>query len=119
LPSIRGVIMKKAMFERDILYPTQNPLEPGSVNVTVYPPENTGGLPIVVKAKTNHNPVDYLIDIISIMQTDIFDRIRIDIRSQGIIYFVPYDKNISSVRVKFAEKDNYSIEEVLDADILI
>ena len=44
--------MKKAMFERDILYPTQNPLEPGSVNVKVYPPENTGGLPIVVKAKT-------------------------------------------------------------------
>ncbi len=116
---IRGVIMKKAMFERDILYPTQNPLEPGSVNVTVYSPENTGGLPIVVKAKTNHNPVDYVIEIVGILQTDIFDRIRIDIRSKGIIYFVTYDKNISPVRVKFVEKDNYIIEEVLDADILI
>ncbi len=111
--------MKKAMFERDILYPTQNPLEPGSVNVTVYPPENTGGLPIVIKAKTYHNPVDYVMEIIGILQTDIFDRIRIDIRSKGIIYFVPYDKNVSSVRVKFTEKDNYNIEEVLDVDILI
>lgn len=119
LPLLRGVIMKKAMFERDILYPTQNPLEPGSVHVIVYSPENTGGLPIVVKAKTNNNPVDYVVDIVSILQTDIFDRTRIDIRSKGIIYFVPYDKNISPVRVKFTEKDNYIIEEVLDADILI
>ena len=111
--------MKKAMFERDILYPTQNPLEPGSVNVTVYSPEITGGLPIVVKAKTNNNPVDYVVEIVSILQTDIFDRTRIDIRSKGIIYFVPYDKNISPVRVKFTEKDNYIIEEVLDVNILI
>ena len=63
--------MKKAMFERDFLYPTKNPLEPGSVNVKVYPPKNTGGLPIVVKAKTNHNPLDYVIDIVGILQTDI------------------------------------------------
>ncbi|MGI6122840.1 MAG: hypothetical protein ACOYIG_01455 [Acetivibrionales bacterium] len=110
--------MNKAMFERYILYPTQNPLEPGSAHVTVYPPENSGGLPIVIKAKTNHNPVDYVIEIISILQTDVFDRIRIDIRSKGIIYFVPFEKNISPVRVKFTEKDNYTIEEVLDADIL-
>lgn len=116
---IRGVKMKKAMFERDILYPTQNPLEPGSVHVTVYSPENTGGLPIVIRAKTNHNPVDYVAEIVGILQTDVFDRIRIDIRSKGIIYFVPYDMNISPVRVKFAEKDNYIIEEVIDADILI
>lgn len=111
--------MKKAMFERDILYPTQKPLEPGSAHVTVYSPENTGRLPIIVEAKTNHNLVDYLAEIVGILQTDIFDRIRIDIRSIGVIYFVPFDKNISSARVKFTEKDNYIIEEVLDADILI
>jgi hypothetical protein len=116
---IRGVIMKKAMFERDILYPTQNPLEPGSVQVTVYSPENTGGLPIVIKAKTNHNPVDYVMEIISILQTDIFDRIRIDIRTSGIIYFVPHDKNASCCRVCFTDKDKYICEEVLDAEILI
>ena len=112
-------MMKKAMFERDILYPTQNPLVPGSAHMTVYSPEHTGGLPIVIKAKTNHNPVEYLVEIVSILQTDIFDRIRIDIRSKGIIYFVPFDKNISSVRVKFTERDNYTTEEVLDVDILI
>ncbi|HHY63824.1 MAG TPA: hypothetical protein GX501_02145 [Clostridiaceae bacterium] len=111
--------MKKAMFERDILYPTQNPLEPGSVHVTVYSPENTGGLPIVIKAKTSHNPVDYVLEIITILQTDIFDRIRIDIRSTGIIYFVPQDKTASCCRVRFTDKDKYTCEEILDAEILI
>ena len=105
-------MMKKAMFERDILYPTQNPLVPGSAHVTVYSPENTGGLPIVIKAKTNHNPVEYVVEIVSILQTDIFDRIRIDIRSKGIIYFVPFDKNITSDRVKFNERDKYTTEKV-------
>ncbi|MGI6084633.1 MAG: hypothetical protein ACOYIF_04225 [Acetivibrionales bacterium] len=113
------VIMRKAMFERDILYPTQNPMEPGSAHITVCSPENTGGLPIIVEAKTNHNPVDYLVEIVGILQADIFDRIRIDIRSKGIIYFVPSDNSISSVRVKFTDKDNYLIEEVLDVDALI
>ncbi len=111
--------MKKAMFERDILYPTQNSLEPGSVHVTVYSPENTGGLPVIVKAKTEHNPVDYITEILTILQTDVFDRIRIDIRSRGIIYFVPYDNNASCCRVFFTDKDKYTTEEVLDADILI
>lgn len=111
--------MRKAMFERDILYPTQNPLEPGSVHVTVYSPENTGGLPVVIKAKTDHNPVDYVTEILGILQTDVFDRIRIDIRTSGIIFFVPFDKNASCCRVVFTEKDKYTTEEILDADILI
>lgn len=111
--------MKKAMFERDILYPTQNLMEPGSVHVTVYSPENTGGLPIVIKAKTDHNPIDYVNEIITILQTDVFDRIRIDIRTYGIIYFVPHDQNASCCRVHFTDKDNYICEEVLDAQILI
>lgn len=111
--------MKTAMFERDILYPTQNPMEPGSVHITVYSPETTGRLPIVIKAKTNHNPVDYVLEIIGILQADVFDRIRIDIRSSGIMYFVPFDKSASCTRVNFTEKDKYTTEEVLDADILI
>lgn len=111
--------MKKAMFERDILYPTQNPLEPGSVHVTVYSPENTGGLPVIIKAKTGHNPVNYVTEILGILQTDVFDRIRIDIRSSGIIHFVSSGKNASCYRVYFTDKEKYTIEEVLDADNII
>ncbi|NLX63443.1 MAG: hypothetical protein GX022_01485 [Clostridiaceae bacterium] len=110
--------MKKAMFERDILFPTRNPVEPGSVNVTVYPPENTGALPIVVKAKTTHNLSDYVSEIVDILQLEIFDRIKLDIKSKGIIYFLPYDENEPAVRVKFTENGDYSIEEVAKADIL-
>jgi len=110
--------MKKAMFERDILFPTRNPAEPGSVNVAVYPPENSGDLPIVVKAKTNHDLSDYVSEIVDILQTEIFDRIKLDIKSKGIIYFIPYDEIGSAVRVKFNENGNYNIEEIDKADIL-
>jgi len=109
--------MKKAMFERDILFPTRNPAEPGSVNVAVYPPENTGELPIVVKAKTAHNLLDYVSEIIDILQVEIFGRIKLDIKTRGIIFFLPYDENESAVRVKFTEDGNYNIEEVNRADI--
>lgn len=115
---IRGVIMKKAIFERDILFPTRNPMEPGSVNVAVYPPENTGDLPIVVQAKTDHNLKDYVTEIVDILQTEIFDRIKMDIKSKGIIYFVPYGENDRAVSVKFDENGNYNIEEVELDDVL-
>jgi len=118
LPLIRGVIMKKAIFERDILFPTRNPMEPGSVNVAVYPPENTGDLPIVVQAKTDHNLKDYVTEIVDILQTEIFDRIKMDIKSKGIIYFVPYGENDRAVSVKFDENGNYNIEEVELDDVL-
>ena len=111
--------MRKAMFERDILYPTQSPLEPGSVHVTVYSPENTGGLPIVIKGKTAHNPADYALDIVEILQTDIFSRIRINIKEIGILYFIPIDPKCSPVKIKFAANDNYTVEEVSGEDILI
>ena len=110
--------MKKAMFERDILFPTGNPAEPGSVNVAIYPPENTGALPVAVKAKTNHDLKDYVAEIADILQIEIFDRIKLDIKSKGIIYFIPYDEIGSAVRVKFNENGNYNIEEIDKADIL-
>ena len=79
---------------------------------------------VVFGGNTRHDILTQLrMDLVNYFRgqktTDIFDRIRIDIRSKGIIYFVPFDKNISSVRVKFTERDNYTTEEVLDVDILI
>jgi hypothetical protein len=111
--------MKQAMFERDILYPTQKSFEPGSVHVTVYPPENSGGLPVVIVAKTLHNPLDYIPEILGILQADVFDRIRIDIKASGILYFKPYDQKASCCRVRYTDKDKYDIEEVLDAEPLV
>lgn len=112
-------MLKKAMFERDILYPTEKPFEPGSVHVTVYPPENTGGIPVVITAKTAHNSLEYISEILGILQTDVFDRIRIDIKVSGILYFLPYDKKTTRYRVHFEDKDKFTVEEIPETDSLI
>ncbi|MCX7772673.1 MAG: hypothetical protein N2376_06120 [Clostridia bacterium] len=110
-------MLKKAMFERDILYPTQKPFEPGSVHITVYAPESSGGIPVVIEAKTQHNPLDYIPDILSILQTDVFDRIRIDVKNSGILFFKASNGNY--FRVRFTDKDRYSVEEIHDNDPLV
>lgn len=112
-------MLKKPMFERDILYPTNKISEPGSVHVTVYPPENSGGIPVVITAKTSHNSMEYVNDILGILQTDIFDRIRIDVKTNGILYFIPFDKKNICYKVKFADKDNFNVEEITETEPLI
>ena len=72
--------MSQPMFERDLLYPTDVPFEPGSVHIRVFAPESDGRMPVHVEAKTAHNPRNHLDEIVNIMQSDIFDRIRMDIR---------------------------------------
>ncbi len=108
--------MKKAMFERDILYPTQKPFEPGSVHVTVFPPENSGGIPMVIEAKTSHNLLDYVPDIVGILQADVFDRIRIDIKVSGMLFFKKQDGSNTFYHVRFTGKDKYSVEEIQQND---
>ena len=104
--------MKKAMFERDILYPTGKPTEPGSVHVTVYPPEYSARIPIVIESKSNHNPLDYMAEIVKILQADIFDRIRINIIANGSFYLKNKQDPIYYA-VRFTDKENYSVKEVM------
>lgn len=79
--------MRQPMFERDLLYPTKSLIEPGSVHVSVLNPDILGRLPIMIVPKTVHDPLDYIDILIDIIQTDIFDRTRINIRDQGIFFF--------------------------------
>jgi hypothetical protein len=82
-----GFFMHKPMFERDLLYPTDSLLEPGSVRVAVLNPDVLGKLPILIIPKTSHNPLEYINILIDIIQVDIFNRIRINIKDQGIFFF--------------------------------
>jgi hypothetical protein len=103
--------MNKAMFERDILYPTQKHFEPGSVHVTVYAPENSGRIPVIIEAKSVHNPVEYVPDIIGILQADVFTRIKIDIKECGQFYFKSTEEQHWNI-VEFIGKNEYSRKEV-------
>ena len=76
----------EALFERDILYPTGNINEPGSIHIQVLSPNKNARIPVVIESKTSHSPLVYLDSIVRIIQTDIFDRIFVDIRKNVILY---------------------------------
>ncbi|NJD04689.1 MAG: hypothetical protein FIA99_19290 [Ruminiclostridium sp.] len=77
----------EVLFERDILFPTGNINEPGSIHIRVLSPNQNARIPLVIESKTSHLPYDYLDSIIRILQTDIFDRILVDIKKNVILYF--------------------------------
>lgn len=74
------MMQSEILFERDILYPTDNNNDPGSIHIQVYSPDDNVKIPVVIECKTNHSPIRYIDTILRIMQSDIFDRIVIDIR---------------------------------------
>jgi len=85
--------MDNAIFESDILYPTDNLLEPGSIHISVLKPQTDGRLPFFITPKSDHNPADYFDTIVDILQADIFDRICIDIRNYGVFFVETGESN--------------------------
>ncbi len=74
------------LFEKDMLYPTENSIEPGCIHIQVLSPDNKNKLPVLIEDKSNHSPMKYIDSIIRLMQTDIFDRILVDIKKNVDIY---------------------------------
>ena len=74
------------LFEKDLLYPTSNKYEPGSVHIQMFHPNKDARIPLIIESKTTHSPVKDIDAIIRIMQSDIFDRIFIDIKKNVDIY---------------------------------
>lgn len=105
--------MFEPMFERDLLYPAVVISEPGSVHITVLKPDIQGKIPILITPKTNHNPYDYADVIIGIIQADIFERARIDIKNQGIFFF----KNDTDEYIKLVYEAGKKITETVSKPI--
>lgn len=74
------------LIERDILYPTDNTIEPGCVNIKVFGPNKDNRIPVVIEEKTANSPLKHIATITRIMQDELFDRIFIDIRRDADIY---------------------------------
>lgn len=81
------------LFERDILYPTDSSNEPGSIHIQVLSPDKNTKIPVLIEGKTSHSPLKYIDSIMRIMQSDIFDRIFIDIRKNVDIYIKATSEN--------------------------
>ncbi len=94
--------MSQPMFERDMLYPSNTEGEPGSVHISVYAPESDGRVPVHVHAKTEHLLKDNLEAIVNTIQTDLFDRTRMDIRRSGTIYLQDMGSE-DMIRIQYAE----------------
>lgn len=103
------------LLERDMLYPTSNSIEPGSIHIQVFSPDKEARIPVVVESKSGHSPLKNLDTIVRIMQSDIFDRIFINVKKSVDIYM----KNESPkeygdhncIRVRFKD-DNVEFEGV-------
>ncbi len=74
------------LFERDILYPTKSSNDPGSIHIQVLEPDENSRIPIIIEDKSSHSPLEYIDNIIRIMQSDIFNRVSIDIRNNTVVY---------------------------------
>lgn len=74
------------LFEKDMLYPTDNSIEPGCIHIKVLSPDNKNKLPVMIEDKSNHSPLKYIDSIVRLMQTDIFDRILVDVKKSVDIY---------------------------------
>jgi len=74
------------LLERDMLYPTSNGIEFGSIHIQVYSPDQNARVPLVLESKSGHSPLKNIDTIVRIMQSDIFDRVFIDIKKNIDIY---------------------------------
>ena len=84
--------MTTALFERDLLYPTDNIIEPGIIHVKILNPDNSQ-MPVIVEPKSNHSAVENIDTVLDVMQKDIFDRIKIKISENTVVYIIPNDSD--------------------------
>jgi len=79
-------MFSELLLERDFLYPTDNPNDPGSIHLQIYSPNDRARLPVVIECRTSHSPIKYIDSILRIIQSDIFDRIVIDLKKNADVY---------------------------------
>ena len=77
--------MNSLLFERDLLYPTQNIIDPGILHVKLLSPTNSR-IPVIIESKSIHSAIDNIKTIIDILQKEIFDRINIKIFENTLVY---------------------------------
>lgn len=84
--------MSSVLFERDLLYPTDNVIEPGIIHVKILNPDNSK-MPVVVETKSNHSAVENISAVLDVLQKDIFDRINIKVYDNTSVYICLNDSD--------------------------
>lgn len=110
----------EVLFEKDMLYPTDNSIEPGCIHIRILSPDNRSRLPVLIQAKSSHSPIRYIDSIIRLMQTDIFDRIFVDIRKNVELYIKKGQPGVDSggnTCIKVYYKDGELVEEEVEFQV--
>ncbi|HEX2924863.1 MAG TPA: hypothetical protein VHP38_01160 [Ruminiclostridium sp.] len=94
--------MNTLLFERDLLYPTQNIIDPGILHVKLLSPTNSR-IPVIIEPKSMHSAVANISTILDVMQKEIFDRINIKLSENTLVY----------LRLNELDKPNYGDSECL------
>ena len=82
--------MSSLLFERDLLYPTDNIIDPGILHVRILNPDNSK-MPVVIEPKSNHSAIENVSAVLDVLQRDIFDRINIKIYDNTSVYILLND----------------------------
>lgn len=113
--------MSSFLFERDLLYPTDNILDPGILHIKILNPNNSK-MPVVVEPKSNHSAVKNINSVLDLLQKDIFDRINIRVYDNTLVYVMlnELDKeeygSTKCVKVVFKGVHEFSLEAVVDEE---
>ncbi|WP_010252508.1 hypothetical protein [Acetivibrio cellulolyticus] len=69
----------KIVYERDLLYPIDNENELGAIHLEVYGVGKNGKIQVVIENKSRYLLVKYIDSIINIMQSDVFNRLDVNV----------------------------------------
>lgn len=111
--------MSSYLLERDLLYTTDNLLDPGCFHVKILNPNNSK-MPVIIESKSGHSLVEYIGTIIDVLQNDTFDRIRLKIIDCTVLYILPVDldrqkyPDAKFIKVIFMGENEYLFEPVHD-----
>ncbi len=100
------------LFERDLLFATDDSNEIGVVKVKLYGAEKLSKITAVIEAKSEHNPLQYVESVLHSLDVEIFKRININIIDNIDVIF---NNSGKVLRVTFESKDSfipYQLEEV-------
>ncbi len=116
--------MSSFLFERDLLFPTDNILDPGILHARILNPNNSK-MPVVVETKSSHSAAENISSVLDVLQKDIFDRINIRIYDNTQVYILlnEADKelygDVRYLKVVFKGIHEYSLEPLDEDDVSI
>jgi len=111
--------MSSILFERDLLYPTDNILDPGSLHIRILNPDNSK-MPVVVEPRSYHSAIENVNAVLDVLQKDIFDRINMKVYENTSVFIMLNDQDkvkygdVKFLNVVFKGVHEFSLEPVDD-----